>query len=188
MGAVLKLEDYPKDNRSRMVIPLREQVSAYMHEKMGWSKTFCDYYAERFWYHYQAQGWKLANGNLMKDWRAAFNSQWQRPKQKEDIAMLEECTKKDAAQKRKQSPEDYLNECLVKHKAGQYKPIPEELLGIFAHLKENGTIAANLTKQDIEKCVVKGGNSKDKMRMYCVRILFDKFIEQGKTFTNVPGK
>lgn len=181
-AAVLKLEDYPKDNRNRMVIPLREQVSAYMMEKMGWSKTFCDYYAEKFWYHYQAQGWKLSNGNLMKDWRAAFNSQWQRPKHKEDIEMLAQCEKKEAESKRKQSPEDYLNQCLVKHKQGNYKPSVEEVLGIFAYLKESGIVAANLTKGDIDQCVVKGGNSKDRMRMHCVRLLFDRFNEQGKTF------
>lgn len=182
MGAVLKLEDYPKDNRNRMVIPLREQVSAYMVEKMGWPKEFCNYYADKFWYHYQAQGWKLANGNTMKDWKAAFNSQWQRPKHKEDIDMLQACEKKQAEEKRKASPEDYLNQCLVKHKEGQYKPVPEEVLGIFAYLKESGIILRELTKQDIDTCVVKGGNSKDKMRMHCVRILFDKYIQQGKTF------
>jgi len=60
-AAVLKLQDYPKDNRSRMVIPLREQVSAYMIEKMGWPKSFCDYYAEKFWYHYQAQVVSVSN-------------------------------------------------------------------------------------------------------------------------------
>lgn len=33
---------------------------------------------ERFVDYYQAQGWKLANGRAMKDWRAAVRSTWEK--------------------------------------------------------------------------------------------------------------
>lgn len=69
-------------------IPLQSEVSVYMRTKRGWPEKFCDYYAERFWNHYTASGWKLSNGNAIKDWKACFNAQWQTLKFKEDIDYL----------------------------------------------------------------------------------------------------
>lgn len=53
--------------RSRFVAPTPEEVRAYAAERglrMD-PEDFCDYYG--------AQGWKLSNGNPMKDWRLAAN-------------------------------------------------------------------------------------------------------------------
>ena len=65
MGAVHKLYDDQPDytlNR-RMKIPLQSEIARFIEEKMGWPVEFCTYYSDRFWNHYQAQGWKLSNGN-----------------------------------------------------------------------------------------------------------------------------
>jgi hypothetical protein len=70
-------------------IPLQSEVQAYMKQKKGWPDKFCEYYAEKFWNNYQAQGWKLSNGNPMKDWMACFNNQWQNLKYADDIAVLQ---------------------------------------------------------------------------------------------------
>lgn len=77
-----------KTLRTKFKIPLQSEVSVYMRQKRGWPEKFCDYYAERFWNHYTASGWKLSNGNAIKDWKACFNAQWQTLKFKEDIDYL----------------------------------------------------------------------------------------------------
>lgn len=72
----------------KFTIPLQTEVQAYIKEKKGWPDSFCKHYAEKFWNHYQASGWKLSNGNPIKDWKACFNAQWQQIKFKEDIELF----------------------------------------------------------------------------------------------------
>lgn len=72
----------------KLTIPLQSEVAKYMKEKKGWPQTFCEHYAEKFWNHYQASGWKLSSGNSIKDWKACFNAQWQTLKFKEDIELF----------------------------------------------------------------------------------------------------
>lgn len=60
---------------------------------MGWDISFCNHYADKFWNYYNAQGWKLSNGNTMKDWQSAFNAQWKIPKDKTDLELLEKSKK-----------------------------------------------------------------------------------------------
>ena len=52
-------------------IPSVEDVQAYCDERQNGisAEAFCDYYA--------AQGWRLANGQALKDWKAAVR-QWER--------------------------------------------------------------------------------------------------------------
>lgn len=75
----------------RFKVPLQSEVAAYIKEKKGWPDQFCTYYAERFWSFYQSNGWKVSGRAAMKDWKAAFNSQWQNLKHKEDIEYLAKC-------------------------------------------------------------------------------------------------
>lgn len=69
-------------------IPLQSEIQAYMKAKKNWPDQFCAYYAERFWGFYASNGWKVSGRAAMRDWKAAFNSQWQHLKFKEDIEML----------------------------------------------------------------------------------------------------
>ena len=172
---VLRLDDYPEPSR-RMKIPLREEVAKYMMDKMDWPEEFCMHYAEKFWYYYQAQGWKLANGNQMKDWKAAFNCNWQNPKTKEDNDLL---TKHLAAQAKKTDPYVYINACLDKHKKGLYKPSKEELIGIYDFLKAEKKMI--LSKETWDRIVEESGNSRERGKMLAVRALFDLYINHGKT-------
>lgn len=50
--------------KKRSAHPTIEEVTAYVKEK---GYTFD---AEKFWAYYEAQGWKLSNGNPMKNWEA----------------------------------------------------------------------------------------------------------------------
>jgi hypothetical protein len=179
---IIRLDDHdyvPRSN-TRMTIPLQSTVASFMHEKMGWSMDFCNHYAERFWNHYQSQGWKLSNGNSMKDWRAAFTSQWKTPKQPEDKAFLEECKRKDAEKERESTPEQYLNKCLDLHKEGKYKPASVEVLDIYDWLKSRRLMS--LFAHEVEYIVAQSGNSKTKSRMLAVRVLFDRMNAEGKRF------
>src|SRR5213592_134315 len=78
----------------KFTIPLQTEVSKYIREKKGWPQSFCDHYADKFWNHYQASGWKLSSGNSVKDWKACFNAKWQQLKFKEDIELLNRLTGK----------------------------------------------------------------------------------------------
>lgn len=178
MGAVLSIEEHPeKRPNSRFTIPLRSTIQAYMREKMQWPDSFCEYYAEKFWNHYQSQGWVLSNGNPMKDWKAAFNTNWQNPKFKEDQEML---SKAIAAERKEVDPLKYLNECLVKHRSRQYKPSREECIGVYDYLKAKGLM--KLPKVMVDKVVEEAGNSREKGKMLAVKYLFDKMVMEGKLF------
>lgn len=72
-------------------IPLQTEIQVYMKERKGWPASFILYYAERFWNFYQSNGWKVSGRAPMKDWKAAFNSQWQTLKFKEDVDMFQRC-------------------------------------------------------------------------------------------------
>src|SRR5688572_28924984 len=93
MTAILKKIDDKREKRGGFEVPTIEEIKALMIEKKGWPEKFAQYYAEKFFYHYEASGWKLANGNSMKSWSATFHSQWQYPKYKEDIEFFNECKK-----------------------------------------------------------------------------------------------
>lgn len=56
-----------KASRSK-AIPTLEEVTAYCEERNNGinPQRFCDYYA--------AQGWKLSNGQKMRDWQAAVRN------------------------------------------------------------------------------------------------------------------
>jgi hypothetical protein len=180
---ILRLEDYPDyvpHHSSRMTIPLQTTIAKHMQEKMGWPVDFCTHYAERFWNHYQAQGWKLSNGNPMKDWKAAFASQWKTPKQDEDRKLLEASIKKQREEEQKVTPEQYLNRCLDFHKEGKYKPTSEEVLDIYDWLK--GRNMLQLSPDEVETIVAQAGNSKTRARMLAVRVLFDRMNRTSKRF------
>ena len=57
-----------KPKRKRFTPPTLDEVTAYCQERQNGidPQAFIDYY--------QAQGWKLANGNAMKDWQCAMRN------------------------------------------------------------------------------------------------------------------
>lgn len=67
-----RVESGGKPKRSNVFIkPTLEQVTQYCNER----KNNVD--PEKFYDYYQTQGWKLANGNSMKDWQSAIRT-WEK--------------------------------------------------------------------------------------------------------------
>lgn len=65
--------------REKFVAPTVEQVAAYITEK-GYSID-----AQHFWDYYNRQGWRLSNGQPMKDWQSAVRL-WSRDKKGQKLA------------------------------------------------------------------------------------------------------
>lgn len=137
-------------------IPLKTEIEKYMREKKGWPESFCIYYSEKFWANYQASGWKLSNGNAMKDWQAAFCSNWQNLKYKEDIEMLAQCQKKEAPKMTGTTERDieFMQERLL-----QGNVTRELFVAWYDHLKSKGVL--KLPKDIIDKIRVDCGNNND---------------------------
>lgn len=177
MGAVLNLEDYQEPNR-RFKIPLQSEIQKYIKEKTDYPDEFCKYYAEKFWNHYNSSGWKLSNGNTMKDWRSAFNSNWQKPRYDIDIKFLNECRKKTSPM----SMVDYLDKILIAY-SRELKPDRESALKIYEWLKENGL--AKLSKEEIEWIKNNCGNDLIASKLWSVKFIFDKMVTNNLTFGQI---
>ena len=70
-------------------IPTIEEVRAFVNLcKPDWPTSFVQYLAERFWSHYQSNGW-IVGRVKMRDWHSAIRGQWLILKYKEDKERLE---------------------------------------------------------------------------------------------------
>lgn len=180
-AAVLKFEDYSDyQPKGKMKIPLQSEIASYMGEKMGWNKEFCTYYADKFWNYYNAQGWKLSNGNSMKDWKSAFNAQWQKPKFQEDIDLLNKTNKKRNINNMNH-PEavDMLDAVLMAYRNG-FKPDRESALQIYEWLKQRHII--KLKKDQIEDIRQKAGNNNDSAKLWALKYYLDALVQNNIKF------
>jgi hypothetical protein len=171
-------------------IPLQSEVQAYIKEKKGWPEKFCQYYADRFWNFYQSNGWKVSGKAAMKDWKAAFNGQWQVLKFTEDISFLNACLKEnreqpkgpDAAPPKDSVPDTlmYIDEILAFYEKNWEKVEEVRLASCYDWLKENKLMRISKEEGDRAKAGCDGDLMKGKA--ICVKILFDKMITRGMTF------
>lgn len=173
-------------------IPLQTEVQAYIQEKKGWPEKFCKHYAEKFWNYYQSNGWKIGNKAPMKDWKAAFCSQWQTLKWMEDINMLNACLKQDirpaaappvtVGQAPGPSTEGnlmYMDEVMAYYGANHCDVPDIRLASCYDTLKEYQLM--RLTKEEIELIKTTYKEDMIKGKAGCVKILFDKLITRGVT-------
>ena len=178
MGAVHKLYDDQPDytlNR-RMKIPLQSEIAKFIEEKMGWPVEFCTYYADRFWNHYQAQGWKLSNGNAMKDWKAAFSNNWQRVKDDDDRKLLDKYTKS-----RKMSPIEKLDLALNSYPT--LCPDLETSVKMYDYIKSTGVF--KFPQSVIKQLREAAGNNNDKGKALSLRWIFEQMKSQNQQFKDV---
>jgi hypothetical protein len=71
--------------------PTVEEVFQYINSYMtDWPEKFCRIISEKFCDHYSANGWKIGGKSPMKDFEAAFRSQWKTPKDINDKKLLEQ--------------------------------------------------------------------------------------------------
>ncbi len=167
---VLKMSDHPE--KKKFTIPTIEEVKEYIKKKKGWTDESCKYYAEKFWHHYNARGWRLSANIPMKNWQSAFNSQWQTPKYKEDIDNI----KKDKVEV-KESP---LNKVLGEYR-NNFESVPvERLVKIYDYMKERKVLI--LTREEKAYVLQAYGSDPVKGKAACVKIVFDKMISYGKKF------
>lgn len=171
------------EKRAGFQVPPVEEVVLYIQEKKGWPEKFAKYYAEKFWCFYQSNGWKVSGRAAMKDWKAAFTSQWQRPKFKEDMEFLNQClkdTKTLAPVKSITSSTDKLNELLNQYKQN-FQSIPDEKLEkVYNYLKENKMIQLSADEKQFIKAAY--SNNEQKGKAACVKTMFNNMINYGRTF------
>lgn len=189
-------------------VPLQSEVQAYIQEKKGWPEKFCKHYAEKFWNYYQSNGWKIGNKAPMKDWKAAFNSQWQTVKWIEDINFLNACLKQkeDKPQMNSQpvtagqapGPTTegnlmYMDEVMAYYGNNHFEVEDIRLASCYDTLKDYKLM--RLTKEESELIRTTYKEDIVKGKAGCVKILFDKLITRGITLkqlyerskaTNVP--
>lgn len=175
-------------------IPLQSEVQAYIQEKKGWPEKFCKYYAERFWSFYQSNGWKVSGRAAMKDWKAAFNGQWQVLKFTEDITFLNSCIKEGQEKKVTggQAPPQadmtkdtltYIDEILAFYEKNWEKVEEVRLASCYDWLKDNKLM--RITKEEGARAKENCNGDPMKGKAICVKILFDKLITHGTTFTKL---
>lgn len=160
-------------------IPLQTEIAAYAQGKKGWPAAFCTYYAERFWSHYQSNGWKVSGKAAMKDWKAAFNSQWQDLKFDQDIKVLAQMTCKNPIT----SPDktiDYLNERLLEYAKHPTTFSNESLNGLYDWMKANNVL--KLTKEQV--AIAKEAGI-EKGKGIAVKFFFESLMNRNKTFSDI---
>ena len=149
---------------------------------LGWPQSFIEYYAERFWNHYTAQGWVLSNGVRMKNWQAAFNSNWRELKYEDDRKKLAEMKVRQMDTRPITNSTDqtpaYIDTLLDDFKDG--KPDRQLMAGVYKWLWSNGYM--QFTAKEVEGLVRDAGNERWYGRFLSVRLFFKKLIEQNITF------
>jgi len=170
---------------AKFKIPLESEVAAYMREKMGWPESFCNYYAERFWSHYQASGWKLKGGNSIKDWKACFRSQWQDLKYPADIERMKQA--KSNPVKVDRDPKDYV--AALDGFLKTYLSRPSEIVfaefGKFYEVMKEHKLLKPFNKEEVEGIKTVYHNDIDKCRCACVQKTMDWLANSGLTFARM---
>lgn len=166
---------------TKFKVPLQSEVAVYIKQKKNWPEEFVNYYTERFWSFYQSNGWKVSGKAAMKDWKAAFNSQWQVLKFKEDIEFFNKCKPVETISKKHSDQNlNYINEVMAEYKRSFENVKKETLAHIYDYLKSQKLLM--LTKEQCQE--VKEIYSERIMegKAACVSITFQKMINQGKQF------
>jgi hypothetical protein len=172
--------------RSAFKIPLQTEVEMYMKEKKGWPDNFVKYYAEKFWNHYQASGWKLSSGNRIKDWKACFNSQWQQPKFKEDIERLngfkpQSFNMSNGTTIKEVRELDEILAIYTKHPTS----VDFYSLGNYYEFMKREKLLKPLTQIQINDLREAFHNDNFKCRCACVQLTIQGYVDSGFTFAKV---
>lgn len=166
--------------RTVFKIPLQAEVQKYIQEKKGWPEQFCRHYAEKFWSFYQSNGWKVSGRAAMKDWKAAFNSNWQNLKFKEDIDFLNKCMAKEPMTPSESKTINYLNDVLKDH-AKYWHEIPDERYAtIYDYMKERKMIRMSADEKTKARETCNGNIVKGKS--LAIKMIFDRMITNGERF------
>lgn len=177
--------------RTSFKIPLQSEVEKYIKEKMSWPESFVKHYADKFWNHYQASGWKLSSGNSIKDWKACFNSQWKIPKFKEDIELLygKQATgpKMEYKEVKAMTPTNEIEalDQLLNAYAQHPTTVPFDQFGKWYDYLKGKKLLRPFTAVEVDQLrkVYNGDNGK--CRCAVVQMTFDGYVNSGFTFKKV---
>lgn len=162
----------------KFTIPLQSQVETYVREKKKWPQEFCFYYANRFWDFYQSNGWKVSGKAAMKDWKAAFNSQWQTLKYKEDIEFLNVCLAKKPDVRQGTNDGNiniqYANSVFEDYKRHPTDVPKERLVCLYDWLKENKLI--KLSKDQVKMIREYYSSDMNKGKAVSVQTFFENLV------------
>jgi len=161
-------------------IPMQSEVSLYMKEKKGWPQKFCDWYAEKFWNHYQSNGWKVSGKAAMKDWRAAFNANWQNLRLQEDQTMLNRFLAREPNAPTVSRDIAYLNDCLNDYKVNYAKITDSQFFFVYDFLKERRMMKMTDKEKQDAKQLCKGDIMKGKAM--AVKFIFTRMINNHEIF------
>lgn len=178
----------------KFIPPELNEVELYVFEKKPeWPKSFAEYYAAKFWNHYEASGWRLSSGNPVKKWQACFNSQWQTLKFKEDFDYLAKCVQNEkvVAEDAKKTEfiigersgditKDEMNNLLIYFRKNSEKVSIEKLSEYYEWMKANQYL--RLTKDDVRIITDTYGNNKTKCRGAAVSMSLNKMLVYGYKF------
>lgn len=159
--------------------PTQEEVLVFIqYKKPAWPASFTEWYAEKFWSHYQSNGWKLSSSLAMKDWHAAFTAQWQDLRYTEQRNKLQECINAETKSTNHDSI-SYVDGLLSQFKTGKYNW--KDMAAPYKWLVKEGLIT--FTREEIDRLVMEAGNEKEYGRYLSVKLFFTKLINSGKTFS-----
>lgn len=152
---------------------LQEVLDHILYKMPQWPGSFSEWYAEKFWNHYQAAGWRLSSNVLMKDWKAAFSSNWRDLRFQSDRDKLEEFRKTEAPI----SPvlidmEKKVQELFEKYRSGRVDR--DGMAACYKWLKANEYI--RFTQAEVDKLVADAGNDKGYGRYLSVKLYFNKLL------------
>jgi hypothetical protein len=162
-------------------IPTIQEVVDHIQYKMPhWPGSFSQWYGEKFWNHYQASGWRLSSNVLMKDWRAAFSSQWKDLRFPADREKLEECLKHEQQKKAIDNSvkgwgfyqNEYAKQLFEDFKQGKINKVG--MASVYKWLQSDGM---SFTKDEMTKLIEAAGNDKQRGRYLAVKLYFLKLIE-----------
>lgn len=172
-------------------IPTVEQVAAYMKEKKpDWPGKFIEYYAAKFWDHYQSVGWRISGRSMMKDFQAAFRAQWQHPKYDEDIKMLNALRSENKPQTTHETiggkmdkTVQWLDEALNTYVKHPTEVPAERLAACYDWMKERGLIKLTPEQKQIAKDAGKDNIVKGKA--VATQFVFNAMANRLKTFAQI---
>lgn len=168
------------------------EIEIYIKEKKEWPDEFIKYYADRFYNFYTSNGWKVSGRAAMKDWKAAFNSQWQTLKFKEDIDALNKIKLKAKGETQKTNSNksasmtdiEKLDDLLASYKKNSSSINFESLADWYEYLKTNKLMRV-FTKDDVEMIKKSYGTDTKKCRAACVQMTLTGYVNSELRFSDV---
>lgn len=166
--------------------PSLTEVKDFIKNVTNWPDEFINYYGEKFYYHYDASGWKLSNGNAVKKWTSCFHSQWKHLRFKEDIEFLNKCqSKKIEIKEMKTDTEiERLDQLLAQYKA-KFESVPFDEFGKWYDFMGKQKFLTKLSPDDVE--IIKKAYPGDNYKCRCahVKLTFDGFVNNAMSFGEI---